>query len=504
MKKIFSIILCSFLCFAIQAQNANDALRYSLHNISGTARSVGLGGTLGALGGDFSTLSGNPAGLAAYRKSEFSFSPNFLNINNDAKLLSGTNESIQESKNDFNLSNLGFVFHSTPRSGNWKTFNVGIGINQIANYEQEIYYEGMSHGSLVQSYAEQANGFDSSEFDSFSTGLAWETGAIYPLSDTDYITDFEGTDSTQIFRNETINTSGNTNELVFSFAGNMDNKLMIGATIGVPFVSWEENRLYAEEDQDDEIPFFNQLSYEESISTSGVGINAKFGLIYRINQMFRVGTAIHTPTAYGLTDTYTSSLTYDYTDSNNDGPISATSPNGSFSYRLSTPWRAMLNAAAIIGSKKTIDGAKTYVPLGFISAEVEWADYSSSAFNYSTDANGTQFKSEERAVNSDIGKQLKSAVSFRIGAEYVRQKLRIRAGYGINGSPFAGSSSTNNTFSGGLGIYERNFYLDFAYQRTSLVDSYSPYTTIDAPRQIIATDTNRNKYMFTLGFRFGR
>ena len=71
MKRYILIIAgILFLFSAGEAQNEVDALRFSQHYPVGTARSVGLGGAVGALGGDFTSLSVNPAGIGLYRQSE--------------------------------------------------------------------------------------------------------------------------------------------------------------------------------------------------------------------------------------------------------------------------------------------------------------------------------------------------------------------------------------------------------------------------------------------------
>lgn len=61
------------------AQTLEDALRYSQYNATGSARIMGIGGSQFAIGGDVSNISGNPAGLGFFRKSEFSFTPSYGN-----------------------------------------------------------------------------------------------------------------------------------------------------------------------------------------------------------------------------------------------------------------------------------------------------------------------------------------------------------------------------------------------------------------------------------------
>lgn len=55
------------------AQSAIDAYRFSQPDLRGTARFMGMGGAFGALGGDLSTLSQNPAGIGVYRSNELGF-----------------------------------------------------------------------------------------------------------------------------------------------------------------------------------------------------------------------------------------------------------------------------------------------------------------------------------------------------------------------------------------------------------------------------------------------
>ncbi|MDE5773632.1 MAG: hypothetical protein K2H86_04155, partial [Muribaculaceae bacterium] len=55
------------------AQSAVDAYRIAQPDMKGTARFMSMGGAFGALGGDLSTLSQNPAGIGVYRNSEVGF-----------------------------------------------------------------------------------------------------------------------------------------------------------------------------------------------------------------------------------------------------------------------------------------------------------------------------------------------------------------------------------------------------------------------------------------------
>lgn len=67
MKKILlSLFLGSITLSIAQETTTNDALRYATSNLTGTARFRGMSGAFGAVGGDLSAISVNPAGSAFF------------------------------------------------------------------------------------------------------------------------------------------------------------------------------------------------------------------------------------------------------------------------------------------------------------------------------------------------------------------------------------------------------------------------------------------------------
>lgn len=107
MKRIALLITLS-ICFATsQAQDISDGLRYSSNQNLGTARYTALSGSMGALGGDFSAISSNPASGAVFLTSTLSLSSAFNNINNSSNYFNNEEEA---SKTDFSLNQLGAIF----------------------------------------------------------------------------------------------------------------------------------------------------------------------------------------------------------------------------------------------------------------------------------------------------------------------------------------------------------------------------------------------------------
>ena len=75
MKKVICFVLGATLAVAAGAQTWQDALLFSENNYSGTARGVGMGNALTAIGGDAGSLTFNPAGSAVASYSQFEITP---------------------------------------------------------------------------------------------------------------------------------------------------------------------------------------------------------------------------------------------------------------------------------------------------------------------------------------------------------------------------------------------------------------------------------------------
>jgi len=489
MKRILLITIPFFAVAFLNAQSINDAIRYSMFEVGGTARTVGVGGAIGALGADFSVLSTNPAGLGAYRRSEFVFTPSLLFSNVTSNLENGGAGSFDRDKTNFNFNNAGFVLSSRPLSSSWHTANFAIGFNRTGNFNQSFFYEGTTQGSITDRFLELADGLAPNDLDGFEAGLAFDALAIFnpgQNQNTFYVNDFQPGE--QVDKSQLVRRKGSVNELVLSFGGNYKEKLMVGATVGIPFLNFEETKTYTETDKLNQNPVFNELTFGEKLKTDGVGVNFKFGLIYKLNKMLRFGAAVHTPTYYNLNDKFSTTLSYDFTDPNVSPVSEQSSPEGNFDYKIRTPWR-LIGSAALLVKKH-----------GFVSAEVEWLDYGSANFNFNNSSSRADIEFEQD-LNNQVDNQLGTALNVRLGGEFVYELYRFRAGFNISESPYKGDNSTNSAFSLGAGIREKTFYIDVAYKRAIVNTDYIPYVA-QASQQLVKTEDERNKLMMTVGVKF--
>ncbi len=155
--RITGLVLLPALIFGSVAASAQDITEaYNLSNLTvqGTARSMGFGNALGSVGGDFSSLSVNPAGLGVYRSSELTFTPS-LRIN--ATSSEYTTVTTMDNNTHFNINNFGLVFTNAPKGKryddrNWKTVSFAFGMNRTADFNRNYTYQGKnttSSGSQV-------------------------------------------------------------------------------------------------------------------------------------------------------------------------------------------------------------------------------------------------------------------------------------------------------------------------------------------------------------------
>jgi hypothetical protein len=482
--RILTIVALAVISLAANAQSDVDALRYSMIGFGGTARYSGMGGAFGAIGADFSTISVNPAGLGVYRKSEFTFTPSLYTGKTSSTYNGNTAE---DKKYNFNLSNLGIVFARDINKGNdkegWKSVNFAFGLNRYNNFNNRMVIEGMNQtSSLMDVYRTQANGYKSDNLDPFSTQLAYNTylldTTIQPTIYTAHIPDGA------IKQTKTVQSSGAMQEMVFSLGANYNNKLYIGGTIGVPYIRYKEQSSYKEVGTDSTTATnFSNFTLGQNLNTTGTGFNFKFGLIYvpvDVDMLkVKIGAAIHTPTFFTMHDEWSSTMKSNFYNGNY---YSDESPKGKFDYDLTTPMRAIGSLAIQIGQ------------YGTLSADYEFVDYSEAQLSSKTD--------DFIDANGVIQNKYTATNNLRFGAEVALGLFSIRGGYAMYNSPFkSGLNDAKTTaITGGVGIIDKNFFIDLGYIYASSNEDYYLYNYTDmTPANLKKIKQN---FVMTLGFKF--
>ena len=131
------------------AQNINDVNRFLTTELNGSARYTSMAGAFGALGGDLTALSFNPASSSVFLNSEFGASVNYKN-----KFTKGTyfGTSTNRENDDLSLDHFGavFVFNNKNTESPWSRVSVGINLHKIATYDQKASINGTNTNGIDQ------------------------------------------------------------------------------------------------------------------------------------------------------------------------------------------------------------------------------------------------------------------------------------------------------------------------------------------------------------------
>lgn len=460
------------------SQNEIDALRYSQLTYGGTARFTAMGGAFGSLGGDFSALSTNPAGIGIYRKSEFTFTPSFFNRKTTSSF---KGNSLDDYKYNVNFSNAGIVLaYYEPETKNaWKGVMFGFGYNRLANFHNRISMSGKnSSNSLLDVYISDAqnNGIDTAAMDPFSTQLALYSGAIFSDTNGIYYHHLQGVYGQE--QSKSITSSGSMGETVFTLGGNYSDKLFMGATIGIPHIRYQETSTYVETADTNAWNNFESVEFNQDSRTTGVGFNFKFGMIYKPTDWMRIGGALHTPTYFDMHDDWSSDMTTHVL-----GDVyKAESPTGLYDYSLVTPMRTIGSIGFVIHK------------MGLIGIDYEFVDYPSATLRSSK----YKYIEENKAIRS----KYVEGNNIRFGTEWRLQPLSLRGGFAYYSSPFKGASSTGSRidYSAGIGFREDNFFLDFAYVHSQVSENYYFYDASVTSPSLNASKSS--SILMTMGFKF--
>jgi hypothetical protein len=471
------------------AQNETDALRYSQIGFGGTARSSAMAGAFGALGADFSTLSNNPGGIGLYRTSEFSITP-LANYQSTTSKYAGTSSDAQQM--NLNLGNLGLVMARNLDKDNnkegWKFVQFGVGFNRLADYNAQTTISGVSPTSQLDVYRDQANGTYPTNLDPFGAGLAFNTWLLDTVpgsGGTQYKNPLAIGDKVNQYKS--ITTTGGYDEWVFSVGGNYNNKFFIGGTVGLPTINYHENTSYLETALPGNTSTFQSMQYNQSLATSGTGVNFKIGAIYKPLDFLRIGLAFHSKTWMNMSDSWNATMSSSFTGADQGKSSSASSPDGSYNYSLTTPGRIIGSVGFIIGK------------MGMIDVDYEYVDYTQASLS-----------SADAGVFNDANSAIKSnythTSNIRIGGEVRLKPMTVRLGYAYYGSPYSSAGNNDggrNCFTGGLGFRHKRVFVDLAYILTLSQNNYYLYDQAYMTSTGPAVNSNSvSTYMLTFGVKF--
>lgn len=515
MKKYISIFLLLVAAGSAAAQNWQDALLFSENIYSGTARTVGMGNAVTAIGGDPGSLVFNPAGSAVASYSQLSLTPglSFSASSATGTILSGDTapigfgDKMQSGYMRVKMPNVSYIASfSTRKNRGLKRFSLGVSFSSTNNYTSRFNAGGVNvDNSYAASLASSADGFSSrvlGEEDWYYSGdparmPAWVDMVGYRSG---MFNGVAGRDGSYIALTETMDSQGNFHlagpvyqkygrqtygykgDFLLNFALNFSDKFYVGANLGVANLNYNQVTYWQEAPaNENEFPTiaysdgstarFNSLLMQQNYRASGTGLYAKVGVLWRPTRSLRLAAAVQTPTALRITERY--GYKGQVSLSGKSTP-SASSPEDVWSYNLLSPMRFNVGAAFSLGN------------LAVFSADYEMVNYGTSRFaEEGSGFDGFIASSMFYDANKEIAQVLGLSHMLRAGAEVkVAPSVSLRAGYNLTTSPERGfESMLKHAFSLGAGYSSGgSFYVDAAVRlRTTYNEYIIPYYYYIAP-----------------------
>jgi long-subunit fatty acid transport protein len=468
MKRILPFVL-TVVGLSAHSQEISDALRLAQDNISGTARFNAMGGAFGALGGDLSSISINPAGSAIFNNHQVGGTLTSYNVRNTVGYF-GTNN--KQNDNSFDLSQAGgvYVLKNEDEKSGWKKLTLAIDYESTNNFENSWYASGVNpNNSIANYFLAYANAgavplgllqnsfYEELSYADAQAFLGYQGYVINPAD--------ENTNNTQYGSNipaggnysqeNAFVSSGFNGKVSFNVAAQYKDKLYIGLNLNSHFADYRQSTAFYEENSNDPANGLQQVRFDNDLYTYGTGFSFQVGAIAKLTKDFRVGLAYQSPTWFRLNDEISQALaSVSINPDTNQEMTTIVDPNVIMiydTYKLYIP------------GKWTGSMAYVFDKYGLISIDCSLKDYSN-----------TEYSPENEFIpaNNDMSNQLDANVfDVRIGAEHRIKQFSIRGGYHWEESPYKNNETVGDLtgFSGGVGYNFGEYKIDLSYSHSRRV-----------------------------------
>ncbi|WP_291091068.1 OmpP1/FadL family transporter [Empedobacter sp. UBA7494] len=470
MKKIL-LSLCTLAgTLAFAQQNKGYETQYSTNAInlysqdinSGNAKYIGVGGAVGALGSDITSVEQNPAGLGVAINSDVQVTAGVSTFSNKTNF--GTN--IKESESNFDFQQFGGTFVFANEASKWNRFTVGVAyLNQrLDNYSSIGTNEGIS-------------------FENLNTGDTWTFNG--------YIKDIDGYKS----------------KFSVNLGTSYDDKVYLGFGLNFHETNYSGYEQYAErydKNNDTYVYNANGAPYNEI----GQGFSFSLGAIYKVNHNVRLGAAYHSPVWYNISEDV-------YNDNNTHNESTGTVASYymySSDYDMTRGGRLVGSLGFVVGKNLSLGADYTYHMNN--DTKLKPSQYFSGDNNFINDF--VKNSSEVR-----VGAEYRvDRFKVRAGYNYITSPYKdftmdianennVVTNAAVLSKAFQGDI---NRASFGLGYDFGGFYIDAAYQYqtqkyqqliggTDYINTNNEFVSLPntyAPK----VKLNNNLFLLTLGWQF--
>ena len=522
MKRISFLAAMSFTAVAAFGQETYENTNLVENDLNGTARYVGMGGAMDALGADISTIGTNPAGIGLFRKSQVTGTFGLVSQQDAESFSPGK-------KTNLSFDQVGFVYST--RSGTKSFLNFAFNYHKSRNFNQILSASDRlvdaSQNKLTYNKLRSELLY---EFNNQGVPLEDRMVVSHNQLDNIYYHNLIKADDGYGYYNATgydFNKAmrGYIGEYDVNLSGNINDRVYLGVTLGLHDVHYKGYSEYAE-DMEQNRDNIEWLGVADEREITGTGFDVKLGAIFRPieDSPFRIGVSVATPTWYDLN---TSNYTYI-----TDGQVDK--GNGeSYDFKLYTPWKFGLSLGHTIGNSLAIGAVYEYADYSSMDTRVIDGGYYDWYGDYIDES------SSDRHMNRHTERTLKGVSTVKLGMELKPDpSIAVRFGYNYvspmfkkdgfkdgtlqsEGSYYASSTDyvnweSTNRITCGIGYNVGNMSFDVAYQYSAqngqfhpFMDSWGEFDNCDGTYENITNyadavkvSNKRHQLLFTMGYKF--
>ena len=460
----------------LQGQELNEIVKFTTEELHGSARYQALAGAFGALGGDLSAISNNPASSTVFSFNEAGMTLGMQTFSTDNTYFNTTKA---EETNSFDVGQAGFVMVFVNQNSKWDKVAFGFNTQLVNNFNKTLYAQGLNTQRGLADYFLEIAGitldrnipFSEYNFDADidfeyadlgeafgadaqRTYMAYATGVINyyaPENETPYY-GYVDDKSLGIDQIHDLQTSGGQRKYTLNFSGRYLEKLSLGVNINIYSIDYTQ-RKFTSDKYENGNSFLDQVDYIQDLKSFGTGVSLQFGALYKVSDILRLGLNYTSPTYYEIEEEYSEALDVRYNRELDDAFGSSMYPdviNLLPVYNIKTPSITQASMALVFGAN------------GLLSIDYGFKDYTSAK----VDDNSNFFD----YLNDDINNNLATASFLRAGGETRFGDISFRAGYWFEQTPYKNNQimSDRSGFALGTGIRFGSASIDLTYTKLKL------------------------------------
>lgn len=533
----------------IGAQETYENTKLIDNDLNGTARYVGMGGALDALGADISVIGSNPAGLGLMTKSRAEVSFGFVSQ-------PGVSAFQQGNPTNASFDQVGFVYVMRNPRGDNSGLNFAVNYHKSRNFDYILSAVGdLKNASqntlsfLKAIYGRRAeDGTSNFYLETTKNGMIRGTHPFTSQLDNLYYNNL------MVDHNNAVSYStatgydmqrahtGYIGTYDVSVSGAISSRFYLGGTIGFHDVHYTGTGEYVEDLVDISNKPLTALMVHDEKTITGLGGDFKLGAIFLPieNSPFRIGLSVASPTLYRLTINTRAYIRHNLRASQSmQHGYSGGTTNESYSFKIDTPWNFGISLGHTVGNYLALGASYNYADYGSMNTRVN----EGGGYDWYTDSY-YENSSDDTNMNEHTKQTLKGVSTIKLGAEFRPvTNLALRAGYNYispmyqtnafkdgtvdsYGSNYSTATDyvnwdSTNRFTLGVGYQMKNFNIDMAYQYSAqngdfhpFMDTYGDYYYINTATKSLQMDkidnyanpvkvsNKRHQLLLTLGYRF--